>query len=61
MVGPYGPLSAIFMLAVLVPGFAVTVRRLHDTNRSGWWILVAVVPYAILGFIDGSRGGRAPI
>jgi len=51
MIGPYGPLSALCMLALLVPGLAVTVRRLHDTNRSGWWILVAVIPYAILGFM----------
>jgi uncharacterized membrane protein YhaH (DUF805 family) len=31
---------------LLVPMLAVTVRRLHDTNRSGWWILVALIPYA---------------
>jgi len=57
MVGPYGPLSALCMLALLVPGVAVTVRRLHDTNRSGWWILVAVVPYAILGFMMARSAG----
>jgi len=34
-----GVLSGIFGLATLVPGVAVTVRRLHDTDRSGWWIL----------------------
>ena len=52
-VGPYGLLSLLFMVALIVPGLAVTVRRLHDTNRSGWWILVAVIPYAILGFMAG--------
>jgi uncharacterized membrane protein YhaH (DUF805 family) len=52
-VGPYGPLSLILMLGLLVPGLAVTVRRLHDTNRSGWWILVAVIPYFILGVLAG--------
>lgn len=36
-VGGTGPLSGLFGLAVLVPSIAVTVRRLHDTNRSGWW------------------------
>ena len=36
MIGPYGPLSLILMLGLLVPGLAVTVRRLHDTDRSGW-------------------------
>jgi uncharacterized membrane protein YhaH (DUF805 family) len=52
-VGPYGPLSLILMLGLLVPGLAVTVRRLHDTNRSGWWILIAVIPYFILGVLAG--------
>jgi uncharacterized membrane protein YhaH (DUF805 family) len=52
-VGPYGPLSLILMLGLLVPGLAVTVRRLHDTNRSGWWILIAVIPYLILGILAG--------
>lgn len=44
---PY--LDGIYGLAVLVPGIAVTVRRLHDTNRSGWWALIAIIP--IVGFI----------
>ena len=39
-----GLLGGIYALAVLVPGIAVTVRRLHDTGRSGWWILIAFVP-----------------
>ena len=52
-VGPYGPLSLILMLGLLIPGLAVTVRRLHDTNRSGWWILIAVIPYFILGVLAG--------
>lgn len=53
MVGPYGPISLILMLGLLVPGLAVTVRRLHDTDRSGCWVLVAVVPYFILGVMAG--------
>ena len=39
-----GVLSTIYSLAVLVPGIAVSVRRLHDTNRSGWWVLIVLVP-----------------
>ena len=31
-------------LALLLPSLAVTVRRLHDTGRSGWWILIGLVP-----------------
>jgi uncharacterized membrane protein YhaH (DUF805 family) len=34
----------IVVLAFLVPSLAVTVRRLHDTNRSGWWILIGLIP-----------------
>jgi len=34
----------LYGLAVLVPGLAVTVRRLHDTGRSGWWFLISFVP-----------------
>ncbi len=33
-----GLFSALFVLATLVPVIAVTVRRLHDTDRSGWWV-----------------------
>lgn len=39
-----GPLSTIWSLANLIPSIAVGVRRLHDTNRSGWWLLIALVP-----------------
>lgn len=39
-----GLLSGIFSLAILFPSVAVTVRRLHDTGRSGWWFLIAFVP-----------------
>ena len=39
-----GLLSGIYSLAVLVPTFAVLARRLHDTDRSGWWILIGIVP-----------------
>jgi uncharacterized membrane protein YhaH (DUF805 family) len=39
-----GMLTGIYALAVLLPGVAVAVRRLHDTDRSGWWLLIALVP-----------------
>ncbi len=41
-------LQWIYTLAVLIPGIAVTVRRLHDTERSGWWLLIALVPIAAI-------------
>jgi len=37
-------LYLLVLLGTLVPGLAVGVRRLHDTGRSGWWILIALVP-----------------
>ncbi|GAC1304747.1 MAG: DUF805 domain-containing protein [Vulcanimicrobiaceae bacterium] len=37
-------IALLYSLAVLVPSVAVGVRRLHDTGRSGWWILVSLVP-----------------
>ena len=39
-----GLLSGIYTLAVMVPSIAVSVRRLHDTDRSGWWLLLGLVP-----------------
>jgi uncharacterized membrane protein YhaH (DUF805 family) len=42
-------LVALYALAVLLPGLAVGVRRLHDTGRSGWWLFIAFVP--IIGAI----------
>lgn len=39
-----GLIGGIYSLAVLIPSLAVTVRRLHDTNHSGWWLLIGLVP-----------------
>ena len=39
-----GLLGGIYSLAIMIPGIAVTVRRLHDTDRSGWWFLIALIP-----------------
>ena len=44
-----GLLSGIYFLAVLIPSVAVTVRRLHDTDHSGWWFLISLIP--IIGAI----------
>lgn len=37
-------LSGLYSLAVIVPGIAVSVRRLHDTGRSGWLLLLSLIP-----------------
>ena len=37
-------LTGVVWLALLIPSLAVSVRRLHDTGRSGWWLLISLVP-----------------
>ena len=44
MAAGFGLLSGLYSLAVLIPSLAVAVRRLHDTNRTGWWLLLAFIP-----------------
>lgn len=39
-----GFLGGLFSLALLIPSIAVGARRLHDTGRSGWWLLLALIP-----------------
>ena len=45
----YGPIYIIFVLATLIPGIAVSVRRLHDVGKRGWMLFVALIP--IIGVI----------
>ena len=42
-------ISMLFSLATLIPSIAVASRRLHDTNRSGWWQLIVLIP--LIGII----------
>ena len=42
---PLAGVGGLVGLACLLPAWAVTVRRLHDTDRSGWWILLGLVPF----------------
>jgi uncharacterized membrane protein YhaH (DUF805 family) len=52
----------ILVLGTIIPGFALTARRLHDLDRSGWWIIVIVVPllgqltFLVWMFMRGTRG-----
>jgi len=55
----------LFCLVGFLPGLGVQVRRLHDTGRSGWWMLLTLLPVVgyfvlllIMGFIKGERGGN---
>ncbi len=55
MTGSYNPqtgmglLGTIYILAILLPAVGVSIRRLHDTGRSGWWVLLSLIP--LLGTI----------
>ena len=45
---PYAPLSMVFTLAIIIPSLSVTARRLHDVNRSGWWMLLFLTIVGII-------------
>jgi len=57
-----GLLAGLFGLAMLLPSIGVGIRRMHDTNRSGWWILVSLVPcigwiwFIVLAAQEGTIG-----
>ena len=59
-----GLLSGIYSLAVLIPTLAVSVRRLHDIDRSGWWILIGLVPLIgaivllVFALLEGTPGSN---
>ncbi len=40
----FGMISIVYSLLLVIPSLAVGVRRLHDTGRSGWWLLIVFVP-----------------
>lgn len=44
LIGAQGVLFILYFLATLLPNLAVTVRRLHDIGKSGWWILISIIP-----------------
>ena len=49
--GGTGVITGLWQLATLIPGLAVTVRRLHDINKSGWWLLLGLLSWLIIPFI----------
>ncbi|MET8129836.1 DUF805 domain-containing protein [Streptomyces sp. NPDC005065] len=58
-------ITAIYVLAVLLPGLGLYVRRLHDTGRSGWWVLFGLVPLVggitlfVFTCLEGERSQNA--
>jgi uncharacterized membrane protein YhaH (DUF805 family) len=63
--------NPLFALATLLPSIAVGVRRLHDTDRSGWWLLLGLIPligtiilivwFCYRGTVGSNRFGRDPL
>jgi uncharacterized membrane protein YhaH (DUF805 family) len=61
-------LTGLYLFAIAIPSVAILVRRLHDTDRSGWWVLVSLIPLggllllvfaASAGQPDDNRFGRS--
>lgn len=50
-----GGLLMLFWLGTIIPALAVAIRRMHDQDRSGWWILCPIMNIVFL-FIDGTKG-----
>ena len=49
IIGSFGVVSGLAALALLLPNLSVAIRRLHDTDHTGWWVLIGLIP--IIGFI----------
>ncbi len=62
--GLYGLLQLVAMLALIIPGIAVAVRRLHDQDKSGWWLLLVFIPLLgglvllVFMFLEGTSGSN---
>lgn len=52
-----GILNAIFLLGTIIPSIAVAVRRAHDQDKSGWFILIPIYGF-IMMFFEGSQGSN---
>lgn len=57
-----GLLGGLYSLAVLLPSLGVSVRRLHDTDRSGWWMFILLIPVVgvialLVFFVQDSKAG----
>lgn len=55
---------AIFVVLSIIPHLAVTIRRLHDTGRSGWWYFISLIPYVggivllVISVFDSEEGAN---
>ncbi len=57
-----GPLSILFLLGIFIPSLAVQVRRWHDQDKSGWFVLVGLIPFIgglislVFMMLEGTKG-----
>ncbi len=51
----FGLVAIVAYIALFIPSLAVAIRRMHDTDHSGWWILCPVVPL-IFSLMEGTPG-----
>jgi len=63
LIAGYGLFHTIFGLAILIPSITVSVRRLHDIGKSGWMLLIAIIPiigaiWLIVLFVTDSNPGE---
>lgn len=62
--GAMDMLVGVVSLGLLLPSLAVSVRRLHDIDRTGWWVLIGLIPLIgglvlfIFSLLDGTAGGN---
>ena len=62
ILGSFPLIYMLYCLAIIVPGIAVSIRRLHDIGKSGWWFLICLIPIAggiwflVLVCTDGTPG-----
>lgn len=60
--GIYGPLTLLLLLAIIVPAIAVQVRRFHDQDKSGWFVLLGLIPFLgglivlVFMLLEGTQG-----
>jgi uncharacterized membrane protein YhaH (DUF805 family) len=57
-----GPFNAVWSLATLLPGLAISIRRLHDIDRTGWWLLIwfTIIGWFVLVYWYCQRGTTGP-
>ena len=60
--GVYGPLTTLFFLGIIIPSIAVQIRRFHDQDKSGWFVLLSFIRFIgglivlVFMFLEGTKG-----